>query len=151
VVEIPCNDAVELALPVLAAFYGGPAQVSRCVSVQPLFAEHREERGEEGKRKTCEEDGLDFDYPAGRASPSWQGRGVVSEGGAVEIVDEDTEESCGYIVRVFLEVGVDLDDECGGDGGEQTGLSLSLARFRKNSVRDSRISGWCSNPRRASS
>jgi len=37
-------------------------------------------------------------------------------------MNEDAEESDGFIVRVSLELGVDLDDERGGYGGEQTGL-----------------------------
>jgi len=64
---------------------------------------------------------------------------VIFEGGAVEIVDEDAEESCSHVVRVLLEVGVDLDGERRGNGGEQTDLSPSLARFRQNSMRDSRM------------
>jgi len=43
------------------------------------------------------------------------------------------------VVRVLLEVRVDLDGERRGNGGEQTDLSPSLARFRQNAVRDSRI------------
>jgi len=41
-------------------------------------------------------------------------------------VDEDAEESGGLIVGVGLELGVDLDDECGSDSGEQTGLYREL-------------------------
>jgi hypothetical protein len=52
----------------------------------------------------------------------WEGGNVVSEGGVVDLVDKDAEESGGLVVRVLLEVRVDLDDECRGDGGEQTGL-----------------------------
>jgi len=47
---------------------------------------------------------------------------VVTESGVVDLVDEDTEESGGLFVGVWLELRVDLDDECGGDGGEQTSL-----------------------------
>jgi hypothetical protein len=52
----------------------------------------------------------------------WEGGNVVSEGGVVHLVDEETEESGGLVVRVLLKVGVDLDDECGCDGRKQTGL-----------------------------
>jgi len=41
----------------------------------------------------------------------WESRNVVAEGGIVDLVDEDAEESCGLIVRVLLELRVDLDDE----------------------------------------
>jgi len=46
-------------------------------------------------------------------------------------VDEDAEESGGLFVRVRLQLGLDLDDECRGYGGEQTGLSLESARVRR--------------------
>jgi hypothetical protein len=48
----------------------------------------------------------------------WKGGRIVAKGGIVDLVDEDTEEGGGFVVRVRLELGVDLDDECGGDGGE---------------------------------
>ena len=131
VVEIPCNDAVEFPLPVLAAFNCGSSEVGRRIPVQPLFAEHRKEGGEECGGEACEEDGLDLDYRAGRTCPLWECRRVVSEGGVVKLVDKDTEEGCSYVVRILLEVGVDLDDECGGDGGEQTSLSPPLAHGRQ--------------------
>jgi len=49
-------------------------------------------------------------------------RNLVTESGIVQRVDDDTEESGGLFIRVSLELGVDLDDECGGYGGEQTGM-----------------------------
>ena len=63
-----------------------------------------------------------MDYRAGRAGPLWENGDVVSKGGVVDLVKKNTEEGCGHVVRVLLEVGVDLDDERGGDGREQTGL-----------------------------
>jgi len=56
------------------------------------------------------------------AGPLRYCRDVVAEGGVVDLVDENAEECGGLIVGVGLELGVDLNDECGGDGGEQTGL-----------------------------
>ena len=52
----------------------------------------------------------------------WEGGNVIAKGGVVNLVDKDAEESCGLIVWVLLEVSVDVDDECGGDGREKTGL-----------------------------
>jgi hypothetical protein len=62
------------------------------------------------------------DYRAGRTSPLWDGGGVIAEGGVVDLVDKNTEESGGLVVRIRLELGIDLDDECGGDCGKQTSL-----------------------------
>ena len=53
---------------------------------------------------------------------------VIAEGGVVDLVDEDAEESGSLFVGVWLELGVDLDDECGGDSGEQTSLYHELVR-----------------------
>jgi hypothetical protein len=68
------------------------------------------------------------DYCAGRAGPLWEGGRVVSEGGVIDLVNKDAEESCSLVVRVWFELRADLDDECGGDGGEQTSLLPLLAR-----------------------
>ena len=46
-------------------------------------------------------------------------------------MDEDPEESGGLFVRVLLQLGLNLDDECRGHGGEQTGLSLGLTCVRR--------------------
>ena len=50
---------------------------------------------------------------------------VPSEGGVVDLVDEDAEEGGSLIARVGLELGLDIENECGSDGGEQTSLSPS--------------------------
>ena len=111
-VEVPGNDPVQLPLPILAALDGRPSHVNRCVFIQPLLPEHRQEGGKEGGGETCEEDSLDLDNSVGRARPLWKGRRrVVSERCAISFVDEDTEEGRSLVVRVGLELGVDLDDE----------------------------------------
>ena len=46
-------------------------------------------------------------------------------------MDEDAKESGGLFVWVFLQLGLDLSDECRGHGREQTGLSFGLARVRR--------------------
>jgi len=112
-VEVPGGNAIEFALSILAAFNSSPSQVCRRVSIQPLLSKHGEKSGEEGGGKTCEQDGLDMDDGVGRTSPLWEGRNLIPEGGVVDLVDQDTEESGGLVVRVRLELRIDLDDECG--------------------------------------
>ena len=85
-----------------------------------MLSKHRKEGGEEGGGETCVEDGLDLDDWG--TVPLWEGGSVVSEGGIVDLVDKDTEEGDGVIVRVGSELGLDIYDECGGDGREQTSL-----------------------------
>ena len=65
---------------------------------------------------------MDLDYRVGRACPLWKGGSVVSEGGVVDLVDKDVEESNGLITRVGLELRLDVEDEGRGYGGEQTSL-----------------------------
>jgi len=62
------------------------------------------------------------DYRLRRTCTLWEGRNVVAERGVVDLVDQDAEEGRCLVVRVLLELRVDVDDECGGDGGEQTSL-----------------------------
>jgi len=54
--------------------------------------------------------------------PLWDCRDAVAKSSVVNLVDEDTEEGGCFFVWVRLEPGLDLGDECGSDGGEQTGL-----------------------------
>ena len=121
-VEVPCNDSIEFSLSVLAAFDSSPSHVGRCISIHPLLSEHREEGGEEGSSETREEDGLDVNNRVRSTGPLWEGGRVVAKGSVIDLVDQDAEEGGGLVIRVRLEVGVDLDDECGGDGREQTSL-----------------------------
>ena len=140
VVEVPGNNAVKFTLSTLTAFDGASSQIGRRVSIQPLFAEHREKGGKKRGGETCEEDGLDVNYCAGRSCPLWEGWNVVTEGSVVYLVDEDTEESCCLVVRVLSELRVDLDDECGCDGREQTGLLALSARAHQSLKRLTKIS-----------
>jgi len=57
---------------------------------------------------------------------------MVSEGGVVDLVGKGAGESSGLVVWVRLEVRVDLNDECGGDGREQTSLVPLLAPANQN-------------------
>jgi len=119
---MPGDDAVELPLPILAAFDGGSSHVSRGESVQPLLAEHCEESGEERSGETCVEEGLDLDDRAWGARPLWNCRNATTESSTVHCVNNNAKKSGGLFVRVWLEFGVDLDNERGGYGGEQTSL-----------------------------
>ena len=87
-----------------------------------MFAEHRKECREERCGEAGKEDCLDLDDRVGRASPLWEGRRIIPERGVVDLVDEDPEEGGGLIIRIWLEVGMYFNDECRGDGGEQTSL-----------------------------
>ena len=119
--EMPADNTVEFPLPTLATFDGSPAHVGECVSVQPLFAEHREESGEERNGEAGIQHGLNLDDRAWRTRPLRDGRNSVKSG-VVHHVDDDAEESGGFFTWILLELGVDLDNEGGSDSGEQTSL-----------------------------
>ena len=59
-----------------------------------------------------------MDNGARRARPQWDSGNVAAESGVVHFVKEDAEESGGFVVRVSLELGIDLDDEGGSHSGE---------------------------------
>ena len=83
--------------------------------------------------------------------PLQESRNVVAEGGVVYLIDQDSEEGGGLVVRIRLELGADLDDEGGSYGGKQTGLQRGSTHVCLNDGHNVRILGSCSNPRRASS
>lgn len=60
----------------------------------------------------------------GRAGPLREGGDIISEGGVINLIDEDPEERGRLCTRVRLKLRIDLDDECGGDGRKQASLFL---------------------------
>ena len=54
----------------------------------------------------------------GRAGPLWEGGSIVPEGGVVDLVDKDAEESGSLLTRIRLELRLDIEDESRGDEGE---------------------------------
>ena len=57
----------------------------------------------------------------------------MTEGSVVNLVNKEAEESGGFVARVGTQLGVNLNDECGGHCGEETGLVPVLARVWQNS------------------
>ena len=132
IVKIPCNDPVQFSLSVLATFDRGPSHLGRLIAVQPLLAEHCQEGGEERSGETGEQNGLDLNYRLGGPGPLRKSGRVVSERRVVNLVDEDSEEGGSLVACVGLQLGVDLDDERGGDSREQTSLMLQFSRRSSN-------------------
>ena len=133
-VKVPPNDPAEFLLPVLAAFNGRPPGGRRFITVEPLFAKHSQEGYEERGGETCEEDGLDLDYRVGRTGPLGESGNVCSEGGVVEPVKNKAKEGSSLIAGIWLELGVELDDKCGGYCREQTSLYPRLVRVHRKRI-----------------
>jgi hypothetical protein len=53
-----------------------------------------------------------------RSVPLWESGNVVSERGVIDFVDKDAEEGGSFVAWVRLQLGIDLNDERGGDSGE---------------------------------
>ena len=82
--------------------------------------------------------------------PLWDCRNVVAESGIVNLVDEDVEESDCLLVQIWLELGLDLDDECRSHSGEQTSLYARSAHSCARDERSSQRSMWYSSLHHAS-
>lgn len=67
------------------------------------------------------------DDRAWRTGPRLNPRNFASDSEVVLLVEEDTEESGGFALRVWLELGVDIDDERGNYGGDQTSLDIQIS------------------------
>ena len=61
-VEVPCDHSIHLTLPMAATIDDRPAHLCLRVTVEPLLAQHGNERGEERSGQTRIEDSLDVYY-----------------------------------------------------------------------------------------
>ena len=117
-VEGPFLQPVALALTVSATLDHRPARMPQ-VPVEPLLAQHRDERGEQRDQETRVHEPSDGDDLGGGTSwDGWNGGGFARDSRLVEGEEDCTEESCGLLVRIWLQPRVDVDDEGGTDGRE---------------------------------
>ena len=121
-VQWPFLQSIAFALTVSASLDNRPTRILQ-VSIQPLLAQHRDECGEHGDYETrIHEAGDGDDLARWIFLDRWDGRGLTGDGGLIESDEDRTEEGGGLLVRIGLEVRMDIDDEGRADGGEQTGL-----------------------------
>ena len=120
--EGPLLESITFALAVSASLDHRPACVPQ-VSVEPLLAQHRDERGQQRDQETrVHESGDGDDLTRGVFLGGRNGRGLVRYCGLIEGEENCTEEGCGLFVGIGLETRVGVDDECGANRGEQTCL-----------------------------
>ena len=120
--EWPPLEPVTLALTVSAALDCRPARMPQ-VPVQPLFSEHRDECGEQRDQETRVHESSDGNDLLGMIFLDWRGKGVpAQDGGLVESEKDCTEEDRSLLVRIRLQLRLDIDDKRRADRGEQTGL-----------------------------
>jgi len=124
--EGPLLQSITLPLTVSATLDCRPACVPQ-IPVEPLLSQHRDECGEQRDQQTRVHQSSDCDDLAGRALfDGWDGGGFVRDGRLVEGEEDCTEDGCRLLVWIGLEPRMDVDDEGGTDGGEQTRLWWQL-------------------------
>ena len=120
--EGPLLESIALALTVSATLDHRPSCVPQ-VAIEPLLAQHCNECGEQGDQETRVHEPSDGDDLAGRIFlGGWHGGDFVWDSRLVEGEEDRTEKGSRLVVRVGLELRVDVDDEGGTDGREQTRL-----------------------------
>ena len=98
------------------------------VSVQPLLAQHRDKRGQQRHQQTCIQEVRGRDDLLGWATPRRRSGGVfVGSNGSVEAEENRSEVSFGPFGGIWLELGLDVDDESGADRREETSLRTRSA------------------------
>ena len=119
--EPPSSHPVCLALSIATAIDERSTHIDLEVTVEPLLAQHGDERCEEGSSQTRIEDGLDVGKLRVRACPWRITAGLrrrVHAGG----VGRHPKEIVAQLGVIGLKLGLDGDDEGGYDRGEQSSL-----------------------------
>ena len=81
-----------------------------------MLAQHRDEcREHGGYQARIHETGHGDDLAWWIFLDKWDGRGLTRDGGLIESEEDCTEEGGRLLVRIGLEVGMDVDDEGGAD------------------------------------
>ena len=121
-VEMPGVHSVHLALSISAAVDDRSTHLRLRITFEPLFAQHRDKRGEKGSGQTGVKCGSDADSVGTRTSP-WRGSDgrtscdMPAKRG-VGVVGYNLEEAVAQLCVIRLEIGLNGDDEGGRDGGE---------------------------------
>ena len=115
-------EPIEFALTVSATIFHRPARIPQ-VPIQPLLAQHGGKCGEQGNHKTRVHETGDGDDLARRAFLNrWNGGSLTRDGRLVESEEDRAEEGGRLVVRVRLEVRMDIDDKSRTDGRKQACL-----------------------------
>ena len=107
------------------------------VSVQPLLAQHRDERGQQRHREACVQEVQGRDDLRRGAIPRRRKCGIFTwSDRSIEAEENGSEIGFRPLAGVLLELGLDVDDEGGADRREQTGLGMwSMLRGDKGDTK----------------
>ena len=116
---MPGVHSVHLALSISTAVNDRSTFLHLGIAVEPLFAQHRDERGEKGSGQTRVKRGLDTDNVWARTSPLREGGKGTSLGmRGVGVVGYNLEDAVAQLCVIRLEIGLNSDDESGRDRRE---------------------------------
>ena len=131
-VEVPGEHSVHLALSMPTAIDNRSTHLDLCITIEPLLAQHGDERGEEGSGQTRVKDGLNVNNGRIGAIP-FRELGIVT---SWDIPKRDTSRDLEEFVTKFLvirfELCLNVNDEGGCDCGEQAGLCSRKTNQRHN-------------------
>jgi hypothetical protein len=136
--ETPDDHAPHLLLSVAVAVN----ERSLDVEVQPLFPQHGQKCREQSTQKGGEEDGLNLDDRGTWARPCGERELIRRPGCGVQQHGEGSEAHLGV---VWAHLGLDVDDEGRGYGGEETGLPVHQWNAEDIGEVNERISRWSSS------
>ena len=115
-IELPRDHSAEFALTVSAFVNFGTPHFGLSEAIQPLFAQHGEEGGEERNAEACIEDGLTGDDFIIRTVPGLERGWLAVERGTIHLVNQNAEESGCLLIIVRFKLILDVDDETRGHG-----------------------------------
>ena len=132
--EWPSLEAVKFSLAVATTLNHRSTGVPK-ISVQPLFAQHRDKRSQQRPQQACVHEVRGCNDLLGRTTPHWRSGGIfVGRDGSVEAEEDRSEVGFRPFARVWLEFGLDVDNEGRADRGEKTGLKLWSTRTATNDI-----------------
>ena len=121
-IEAPGDHSVHLALSMLTAVDNGSTHLNLSVTVEPLLAQHGDERGEKGSGQARIKNGLDVDDGGIGAIPLRESGIVASWDVPKRGTGDNLEELVAHFLEIRFEFVLDIDNERGCDCGKQTGL-----------------------------
>ena len=115
---MPSDHSLHLAPSIPTTIDHRSMRLRLTITVEPLFAQHGNEGGEEGYGQTCVEYGQDMNVSGIRAVPLRK----MGSGFVIETIGDDLEDGVAHFLIIRFELFLEVDNETSCDGREQTSL-----------------------------
>ena len=112
---MPGDHSIHLSLPIPTTINNGSAHLHLGVTVEPLLAQHGDERSEERSTHTRVKDRLDVNDSGIRAIPLRESGICTGRGVAKRDVGDDLEELVVHFLEIRLELALNVNNENGRD------------------------------------